>query len=75
MKVKKNAKSSQPNSLMTVHEAAAETRQSASKIYYEIRNGAFPSVKLGRRVLVPRKELVKFLDANTTTTARVLGQE
>ncbi len=51
--------------VLTVPEAAAILRISALKAYEHARNGRLPSVRLGRRVLVPREALDQFLAGAT----------
>jgi predicted DNA-binding transcriptional regulator AlpA len=46
---------------LSIPEAVAFSRLSRSQIYEHIRAGDFPTVKNGRRRLVPRRALIRFL--------------
>ena len=46
---------------MSISEAVAFSRLSRSRLYEHIRAGDFPTVKDGRRRLVPRRGLIRFL--------------
>jgi excisionase family DNA binding protein len=48
---------------MSVTEAAEVIGISRAHAYEMVRVGRIPSIRLGRRVVVPRKALEKFLDA------------
>ena len=54
---------------LTVDEAAAMLGISRGLAYELVRQGRLPSVRLGRRILVPRAALVAFLDQQATTDA------
>ena len=47
---------------LTVEQAARELGISRSLAYEAVRVGEIPSIKIGRRVLVPRAALVALLD-------------
>ncbi len=59
---------------LTVSEVADETRQSLSTVYTRIRNREFPSTRIGGRLVVPREELDRYMQANTTTAKQALDQ-
>ena len=46
---------------LSIPEAVAFSRLSRSQLYVHIRAGDFPTVKNGRRRLVPRRALIRFL--------------
>jgi excisionase family DNA binding protein len=48
---------------LSVTEAAEVIGISRAHAYEMVRVGRIPSIRLGRRVVVPRKALEKFLDA------------
>mgnify|MGYP001156503627 CR=1 FL=1 len=45
----------------TIAEAASLLTLGRSSMYNAVRNGSIPSVKLGRRLLIPRAALEQFL--------------
>ncbi|UQY83667.1 helix-turn-helix domain-containing protein [Ralstonia pseudosolanacearum] len=47
---------------MTAKETAEVLRVSEATVYEGIKNGTLPSIKLGRRVLVPRAALERMLE-------------
>ena len=52
----------QPTTLVyTIQEAAILLNLGRSSMYQAVRTGAVPSVKLGRRILIPRTALEQFL--------------
>ena len=52
----------QPTTLVyTIREAASLLTLGRSSMYNAVRNGSIPSVKLGRRILIPRAALEQFL--------------
>jgi excisionase family DNA binding protein len=52
----------QPTTLVyTIREAASLLTLGRSSMYNAVRNGSIPSVKLGRRLLIPRAALEQFL--------------
>ena len=52
----------QPTTLVyTIQEAAILLNLGRSSMYQAVRNGSIPSVKLGRRLLIPRAALEQFL--------------
>ena len=52
----------QPTTLVyTIREAASLLTLGRSSMYQAVRNGSIPSVKLGRRILIPRAALEQFL--------------
>lgn len=48
--------------ILTVKEAAAILRISTSKLYQLVREKTVPHVLLGGRVVIPEKQLYKWLD-------------
>lgn len=51
-----------PSPVMTVDEAAAYLRISRGLAFAAVRDGTLPSVRVGRRILVPRRQLEALLD-------------
>ena len=49
--------------VMTVKEAAALLRISKGLAYEMVRQGSLPTIRLGRRILVPRSALEQMLNA------------
>ena len=47
--------------VMTVRECAAYLRISAGLAYEMVRQGSLPTIRLGRRILVPRQALERML--------------
>ena len=47
--------------VLTVEEAAEALRISRQSAYQAVRNGEIPTVKVGRRILVPRQQLEEML--------------
>lgn len=58
---KKNAKPA----VMTVEEAAVMLRISRGSAYDAVRCGDIPSVRIGKRILVPRSKLLRLLDGES----------
>ena len=56
--------STQDRIVLTVEEAAKLLRISRGLAYEMVRQGALPTIRLGRRILVPRQALERML-ANT----------
>lgn len=50
------------NPILTVKETASLLRISPSKTYQLINAGTLPCIQLGKRRLVPYKQLIQFLD-------------
>jgi excisionase family DNA binding protein len=48
--------------VLTVEEAAAMLRISRQSAYQAVRNGEIPTVKIGRRMLIPRVALERMLN-------------
>jgi excisionase family DNA binding protein len=57
--------STQERLTLTVEEAAATLGISRAFAYEAVRRGEIPSIKIGRRVLVPRAALARLLDGAT----------
>lgn len=51
-------------SVLTVDEAAAYLRISRGLAFAAVRDGTLPSIRIGRRILVPLKQLEALLDGN-----------
>jgi excisionase family DNA binding protein len=61
----------QPPTLLTVDEVAGLLRTSRKAIYAMVERGQLPGVtRIGRRVLVKRSDLLRFLDHNGTPLRR-----
>lgn len=54
---------------LTIEEAAALLGISRALAYELVKRGELPSLRLGRRVVVPRKALEAFVEAATRTSA------
>lgn len=52
--------------LLDVYEAASELHKSAWSIRDLCRKGELPSVKVGGRILIPKRELIEHLKARMT---------
>ena len=51
-----------PSPVLTVDEAALYLRISRGLAFAAVRDGTLPSVRIGRRILVPRRQLEALLD-------------
>ena len=51
--------------VMTVEEAAGVLRLSRGSAYEAVRRGDIPTIRIGRRLLVPRVRLMAMLEAAT----------
>ena len=51
-----------PSPVLTVDEAASYLRISRGLAFAAVRDGSLPSVRIGRRILVPRRQLEALLD-------------
>jgi excisionase family DNA binding protein len=51
-----------PSSVLTVEEAAAMLRIGRTAAYDAARRGDLPTIRIGRRIRVPRRALEKMLD-------------
>ena len=56
------AETAGPGPVLTVNEAAVYLRISRSLAFTAVRDGTLPSVRIGRRILVPRRQLEALLD-------------
>jgi excisionase family DNA binding protein len=52
-----------PNLILTIDEAAGVLRISRQSAYEAARRGEIPTIRLGRRILVPRRALEKLIGA------------
>ena len=48
--------------VLTVEEAAAYLRISRGLAFAAVRDGSLPSIRIGRRILIPRRQLEALLD-------------
>lgn len=55
--------------LLTIVEAAKECRTAVSTFHLWIRQGRIPSLKLGRKRLVRREDLDRFIESGVTVRA------
>ena len=55
------------SAVVTRAEAAAALGVDPRTITASIENGAIPSVRLGRRVVIPREKFLRLFDADTTS--------
>ena len=51
--------------VLTVDEAAAYLRISRGLAFAAVRDGSLPCVRIGRRILIPRRQLETLLDGAT----------
>jgi excisionase family DNA binding protein len=51
--------------VLTVGEAARLLRLSKTTTYDQIRQGSIPSIRMGKRILVPRAALMRMLEETT----------
>lgn len=58
-----------PRLTMSAEEVAAMLGLSRAKVYEAIQTGQLPSVRIGRRVLVPTRRLEQLLDGAPATLA------
>lgn len=56
---------------MTTDEAATQLNISKSKLYQLLRENAIPSLKVGRRILIPTKELKEWLHSQSTHSSNL----
>lgn len=57
--------SENPSPVLTVDEVSVILRLSRQSTYEGVRTGAIPSLKIGRRILVPRARLMAMLGAGS----------
>ena len=57
------AVSAAPKLILTIDEAAGVLRISRQSAYEAARRGEIPTIRLGRRILVPRRALEKLIGA------------
>ena len=55
----------------TVDDVAAMLGIARGKAYEHVRNGEIPSVRMGRRLLIPRERFHSWLNGETTHTREV----
>ena len=60
---------------MTVEEAAAVLGISRGLAYQAARDGSIPTIRIGRRLLVPRRALEKLLEAPISSDIREPGKQ
>jgi excisionase family DNA binding protein len=51
--------------VLTVDEAAAYLRLARSSVYQAVRERVIPSVRIGRRVVIPKRALARLLEPET----------
>lgn len=56
------APAAQSGPVLTVEEAATYLRISRGLAFAAVRDGSLPSVRIGRRILIPRRQLEVLLD-------------
>lgn len=56
--------------VLTVEEAAVLLRVSRGLAFAAVRTGAIPHVRIGRRILIPRRALLELLDVEAPATAQ-----
>jgi excisionase family DNA binding protein len=56
------ASSREPGPILTVEEAARYLRISRGLAFAAVRDGSIPSIRIGRRILIPRSQLDAMLD-------------
>lgn len=56
--------------VLTVDEAAAYLRISRGLAFAAVRDGTLPSIRIGRRILVPLRQLEALLDGDAHPTSR-----
>lgn len=61
--------------VLTIAEVAAYLRISRGSAYEAARRGDLPTLRLGRRLLVPRVALEALLEQTATTVAREVSDE
>ena len=60
---------------MTVEEAAAVLGISRGLAYQAARDGSIPTIRIGRRLLVPRRAIVKLLEIPIHSDIKELGKQ
>ena len=60
--------------LLTVAECAEELRVGRSFLYALVASGVLPSIRMGRRRMIRRSDILKFIQTGTTTSRRELWQ-
>ena len=63
------------NLIMTVKEAAAVFNSIRGLAYQAARDGSIPTIRIGRRLLVPRRALEKLLEAPISSDIREPGKQ
>ena len=53
--------------LLKVSEAAKIARKGPNFIYFGVRDGVIPAVKLGKSIRIPRDRYLAYLNGETTT--------
>ncbi len=57
--------------VLTVEEAAAYLRISRGLAFAAVRDGSLPCVRIGRRILIPRRQLEALLDGVSPPTGQL----
>lgn len=66
-----SARTAPGGSVLTVEEAAAYLRISRGLAFAAVRDGSLPCVRMGRRILIPRRQLEALLDGATVSPTAV----
>jgi len=64
MKAENTTANSGESLILTPVETAKLLRIGRATVYEQIRQGTIPSIRMGRKILVPRKALEKLLDVD-----------
>ena len=64
MKAENTTANSGESLVLTPVETAKLLRIGRATVYWQIRQGTIPSIRMGRKILVPRKALEKLLDVD-----------
>lgn len=59
---------------MTVSEAATQLNISRSKLYQLLRENAVPSIRVGRKILIPTEELREWLHLTSTHSSNLKSE-
>ena len=61
--------------VLTVEEARVKLGLSRGLIYEAVRRGSIPSIRIGRRILIPREALHRLIDASGWPSQNAQGTE
>ena len=68
MKAENTTVNSGESLVLTPVETAKLLRIGRATVYEQIRQGTIPSIRMGRKILVPRRALEKLLDVDKSVT-------